>query len=155
MSLNTVDRYALAIELLSLGARINIISEETGISPKILRKAYFEMYKKSSPSGSLKFNPNFIYKSFSKAKEATLFVFFFRTESSDDFPRRCINSYRRYEAYIMTVSKTRPIFDISDSWMLAKWSSCGILKLVRCGRCRSAKLINNDQQQNICCICKS
>jgi hypothetical protein len=49
MSLNTVDRYALAIELLSLGARINIISEETGISPKILRKAYFEMYQKSSP----------------------------------------------------------------------------------------------------------
>lgn len=154
MSLNTVDRYALAIELLSLGARINIISEETGLSAKILRKAYFDMHGKSSSSGSLKFNPNFIYKSFSKTKEATLFVFFFRIENHDEFSRRCINSYRRYETYILTVSKSKPIFDISDSWMLAKWSMCGILKLVRCGQCRSAKLINSEQQQNVCCICK-
>ncbi|MBS3952776.1 MAG: hypothetical protein KGZ88_07495 [Methylomicrobium sp.] len=155
MSLNIIDRYATAIELLSLEARINIISDETGLSPKILRKAFVDMHKRSPPRGPLKFNSNFIYKSFSRTKEATLFVFFFRIEIHDDFIQRCINAYRRYKAYILTVYKVRPVFDFSDSWMIAKWSECGILKLVRCNHCRSAKLINNELQQNVCCVCKS
>lgn len=153
MSLNIIERHALAIELLSLEARINIISDETGLSPKILRKAFVDMHKRSPPSGPLKVNSNFIYKSFIRTKEATLFVFFFRIEIHDEFIRRCINAYRRYEGYILKVYKVRPFFDFSDSWMIAKWSECGILKLVRCGHCRSAKLINNEQQ-NVCCICK-
>lgn len=154
MSLNIIERYALAIELLSLGARINIIADETGLSPKILRKAFVDMYKRSPPSGPLKINSNFVYKSFIRTKEATLFVFFFRIEIHDEFIRRCINAYLRYEKYILTVRKIKPVFDFSDSWIIAKWSECGILKLVRCDHCRSAKLINNEQQQNVCCICK-
>ncbi|MFM8341654.1 MAG: FlhC family transcriptional regulator [Methylomonas sp.] len=85
MTLSTIKNYALAIELLSLGARTNIISEATGISPKLLSKAYVEMHQKSPPSGSLKFNPNFVYKSFSRTKEATMFVFFYRIETNQDF----------------------------------------------------------------------
>lgn len=157
MSLDILERHALAIELLSLGARIKIITEETGISPKVLRKAYFDMHQKSPPSGALKFSPNFIYKSLAKTKEATLFIFFYRIEKHEDFSRRCIDAYKHYEAHITTI-KNKPILDISDSWMLAKWASIGILKLVRCEQCRSAKLIvinNNDQQNNVCCVCRN
>lgn len=155
MTLSTIKNYALAIELITLGARINIIAEETGLSPKILRKAYIEMHQKSPSRGSNKITTNFIYKSLFKSKQATMFVFFFRIETNQEFPRRCINAYKKYEAYIFTVLKSQPAFDISDCWMLAKWSTCGIIKLIRCGNCRSAKLINNHDQQNICCICRS
>lgn len=155
MILNTINRYALAVELLSLRARINIISEATGLSMKILRKAYFDMHGKSPPSGSLKFNPNFIYKSISKSKEATIFVFFFRIENHDEFSRRCISAYNRYEAYVLKLSKIQPLLDVSDCWMLAKWSICGVIKLSRCGKCRSAKLIINDFQKNHCPICRN
>ena len=41
MKLNTFNRYSLAIELLSLDARISIVAEQTGLSPEILRKITF------------------------------------------------------------------------------------------------------------------
>lgn len=154
MIVNTINNYAIAHELLSLGARINIVADATGLSSKMLRKAYFDMHKRSPPSGSLRTNTNFIYKSFSKTKEATLFIFFFRIECTyDDFSKKCINAYKKYESYVFTVYKSKPAFDISDCWVLAKWSMCGIIKLVRCDNCRSAQLMSNNQEQT-CCICK-
>ncbi len=155
MTLNTLNQYALAIELLSLEARISIVAKESGLSPKILRKAFIDMHQRSPSSGSLKTTPQFIYKSFSRLKEATLYVFFFRVENNHDFCRRSINAYQRYCSYIKTVSKTEPLFDFSDAWQIAKWSESGILKLVRCGHCRSAKLITNKLQQNVCCVCRT
>jgi hypothetical protein len=43
MSLNTINQYALAIELISLGARTKIVAKETGLSPKII-SARTEIY---------------------------------------------------------------------------------------------------------------
>ncbi len=154
MSLNIIERYAIASELLLLKARINIIIEATDLSPKMLRKAFIDMHKISPSRGSMKFNSNFIYRSFSRTKEVTLFVFFFRIETHDNFTLRCISAYRRYDTYITTIQNVRPELDFSDAWIIAKWVECGILKLVKCSHCRSAKLINNVQVQNTCCVCK-
>ena len=49
MSLNTLNRYALAMELLSLEARISIVVKETGLSPAILRKAFIEILRPAVP----------------------------------------------------------------------------------------------------------
>lgn len=79
MSLNTLNRYALAMELLSLEARISIVAKETGLSPAILRKAFVEMHQRSPSSGPLKMSPLFI----SKHKEATLCAVFFDLKKND------------------------------------------------------------------------
>ena len=155
MSLNRVNRYALAIELISLGARTKIVVKETGLSPKIIRQAFEDTHQRSSSSGSLKTSPQFIFKSYSLLKEATLYVFFFRIEIDHESCRRSINAYRRYSSYIQTVSKAEPMLDFSDAWVISRWSESGVLKLVRCGQCRSAKLIDNKLQHNVCCVCKS
>ncbi|NOU22931.1 MAG: hypothetical protein HOO93_14325 [Methyloglobulus sp.] len=154
MILNTLNRHALAIELLSLKARISIVAKETGLSPAILRKAFVVMHQRSPSCGSLKTSPQFISKSFSLLKESTFYIFCFRIESDPDFCRRSINAYRHYSTYIKTVSNTAPLLDFSDAWVISKWSDTGILKLVRCNHCRSAKLVNNGLEQNVCCVCK-
>ena len=155
MSLETINQYALAMELLSLEARISIIVIETGLSVGILRKAFVDMYNRSPSSGPLKTSPLFIYKSYSRTKEATLYAFFFRIESVDLLCRRSINSYRRYTAYIESVSGSKPMLEFSEAWVISQWLVSGTLKLVRCGHCRSAKLIVNEQQYYVCSVCKS
>ena len=155
MSLDAINQYALAMELLSLEARISIIVIETGLSAGILRKAFVDMYNRSPSSGSLKTSPHFIYKSYSRTKEATLYAFFFRIESADPFCRRSINSYRRYSAYIQAVSQSKPMLEYSEAWLISKWLESGTLKLVRCKHCRSAKLIINEQQYYACCVCRA
>ncbi len=73
MSLNTINQYALAMELLSLESRISIVAKETGLSPKILRKAFVDMHQRSPSCGSMKTTPQFIFKNFSKLKHADNF----------------------------------------------------------------------------------
>ena len=155
MSLNKLNRQALAMELLSLETRISIVAKETGLSPAVLRKAFIEMHQRSPSSGSMKTSPQFIFKSLPMHKEATLYAFNFRIEKAPDFCRRSINAYRRYSSYINTASKSNPLLEFSDAWVISKWLDSGVLKLVRCSHCRSAKLINNELQHNVCCVCKS
>ena len=154
MSLNTLNRYALAVELLSLKPRISIVAKETGLSPAILRKAFVEMHQRSPSSGPMRASPLFMCKSFSKLKESTLCAVFFRLENPRHCARRVINGYRRYRSYINSVSNTDPLLDFSDAWVISTWLEIGVVKLVRCGHCRSAKLINNELQHNVCCVCK-
>ena len=154
MSLNTLNRYALAVELLSLKPRISIVAKETDLSPAILRKAFVEMHQRSPSSGPMRASPLFMCKSFSKLKESTLCAFFFRLENPRHCARRAINGYRRYRSYIKSVSNSHPLFDFSDAWAISMWMEAGVLKLVRCSHCRSAKLISNEHLHNVCGVCK-
>jgi len=155
MKLNTFNLYSLAMELLSLDARIKIVAKQTGFSHKILRKIFVEMHHRSPSQGSLKTSPEFIYKNFQLIKHATLYTFFFRIENATDFCRRVINAYQRYSSYIRTNLKSEPLLDFSDAWVISEWFDSGVLKLVRCSHCRSAKLITNKLQHHVCCVCKS
>ena len=155
MSLDTINRYALAMDLLSLDARISIVVKETGLSAGILRKAYVDMHHRSPASGSLKTSPHFIYKSHLRTKEATVYAVYFRIQNVDEFCQRTITSYRRYSSYIKSVSRSEPVLDFSEAWVISKWLTSGTLKLVRCGHCRSAKLLIDEQQYYVCCVCKT
>jgi hypothetical protein len=106
MSLNMLNRYALAMELLSLEARISIVAKETGLSSAILRKAFVEMHQRSPSSGPIKTSPLFMCKSFSKLKEATLCAVFFRLENPRHCARRVISGYRRYPVRISILYQT-------------------------------------------------
>lgn len=70
MALSTIKNYTLAIELINFDARTSIISEATGIYPKLLSKAYFDTHNKTPSSKSLKFNPKFVYKSIFENKRS-------------------------------------------------------------------------------------
>ena len=155
MNLDTLNRYALAVELLSLKPRISIVAKETGLSPAILRKAFVEMHQRSPSSGPIRTSPQFMSKSFSKHKEATLCAVFFRLENRRHCARRVINGYRRYRSYIKSVSNTEPLLDFSDAWVISTWLEIGVVKLVRYNHCRSVKLINNELEHNLCCVCRT
>jgi flagellar transcriptional activator FlhC len=154
MSMDTLNRYTLAMDLLALKARVSIVSKETGLSSTFLRKAFVEIHHRSPSKGSIKLSPEFINKSCNLLKEATLYIYFFHVEKSHKFSRRSINAYRRYSSYIRTVSNSEPLLDFSSAWAISKWTISGQLKLVRCSHCRSVKLINIKLQHNRCCVCK-
>jgi flagellar transcriptional activator FlhC len=156
MSLKTLSQYSVALEMLTLKARISIVAEAARLPPAILRKAFVEMHGISPPKGSQKVSPEFIFKSYQLQKEATLYLFFFHIETTTGlkFYRQSINAHKRYTSYISVVSKASPLLDFSDAWVMSKWAGSGELKLVRCRYCRSAKLITNKSQHHLCCVCR-
>lgn len=154
MSLSTLNNYSLAIELLSLKARISIVAKESGLSAAILRKAYVDMHQRSPASGPLRESPLFMCKNYSKHKEATLCAIFFRLEDPRHCIRRVINGFHRYNSYIEATSKNSPLLDFSELWVISTWMESGVLKLVRCSYCRSAKLTSREMKDNVCCVCR-
>jgi flagellar transcriptional activator FlhC len=155
MKLSTLSRYSLAVEMLSIDARISIVSKQTGFSHDVLREMYAEMHDSSPSAGPLKSSSNFFLKSYRLTKESTVYAFFFRIGDSADFHRRVISAYRYYVSYISKLSKSPPLLDFSDAWVLSEWIDAGVIKLVRCSYCRSAKLITNELRHHVCCVCKS
>jgi len=154
MSLNTLNKYALAIELLALNARISIVAKESGLSAAILRKAYVDMHHHSPASGPIRASPLFIWRSYQKYKEATLCAVFCRLENQQHGIRRVINGYRRYLSYIEATSKTTPLLDFSEAWRISTWMEAGVVKLVRCGYCRSARLTSSETKHTVCGVCR-
>lgn len=154
MSLNILNNYSLALELLAVNARISIIAKESGLSSAVLRKAYFDMYQRSPASGPMRASPLFICKSYQKYKEATLSAVFCRLEDRKHRIRRVINAYQRYQTYIETTSKKPPLLNFSELWAISTWMESGIVKLVRCEHCRSARLIGNDIRHSVCGVCR-
>jgi len=155
MKLSTFSRYSLALEMLSLDARVSIVSKQTGFSREVLREMYEEMHHRSSSAGSVKSSSNFFLKSYRLTKESTAYAFFLRIENSHDFHRQVINAYRYYVSYIRKLSKSSPLLDFSDAWVLSEWIDEGVIKLVRCSYFRSAKLITNELRHHVCCVCRT
>lgn len=154
--MTTINKYALATELLMLKARISIVAQETGLPLDFLRRNFHEIHHKSPSSGPNRTSPVFICKSLSKHKESTLYGVFFRLETDPLTVRRAINAYKRYCAYLLSASSnTHPQLSFSEAWVIASWLNSGAVKLVRCRHCRSAKLFSEEIKYHPCCVCKT
>lgn len=155
LGMNTIDCHNLASQLLRLGARISIIGFETGLSATYLRKAYSEIFHKPPPRGQMKASPNSVFRNFLIAKEATVFAFFYRIEPArNNQVFRSIAAYRRYAAFVASLEAGPPRIDFSTAYQIVKWIDADLLRLVRCGYCRSAKLDIATKSPSLCPVCK-
>jgi len=112
------------------------------------------MHQRSPASGPIRASPLFMCKSYPKYKEAILSAVFCRLEDRQHGIRRVINGYRRYLTYIETTKKKTPLLDFSEVWVISTWMESGVVKLVRCRHCRSARLIGDEMKYAVCGVCR-
>ncbi|MDO8941069.1 MAG: FlhC family transcriptional regulator [Methylicorpusculum sp.] len=153
MSVDALNVYNLALEMIKLDARISIISRETGLSTRLLRKSYREIHNKSPSSGLLRNTPDFIYKTKTKEKQATVFCILYKLDETASF-QRLINVYKRYIDFLTLSEQDKPtLLTFSEAWALSRFLDQAQVKLIECPVCSSARLIT-DQSFHVCPICK-
>lgn len=155
MNPNFLNEYSLAKDMLVLDARISIVAKETKLTSTFLRKAYFEIHNRSASSGPSRSQPEFMTKSFAKLKESTLYAVFYKLEQNEQNVRRVINGYRRYCKYLTSLSITKPKISFNDAYSISTWIETGVVKIVRCEHCRSAKLTSKELKYCMCCVCRT
>ncbi len=125
----------LAIELIHLGARLQVLETETGLSRERLLKLYKEVKGESPAKGMLPFSADW-FMSWQPNIHASLFVNIrqYLIDNSDlSGVHALVKSYRLYLEHVQT-NNLEPILTLTRAWTLVRFLG-PLLETVACKRC--------------------
>lgn len=126
----------LAIELINLGARLQVLETETTLSRERLLKLYREVKGVSPPKGMLPFSTDW-FVTWQPNIHASLFLDIFRYLSAQTDARgihAVVKAYHLYLEHLQT-EQIEPILSFTRAWTLWRYYDSKMLTLVPCTRC--------------------
>jgi flagellar transcriptional activator FlhC len=146
----------LAIELINLGARLQVLETETGLSRERLLKLYKEVKGKSPSKGMLPFSADW-FLSWQPNVHSSLFVDIYNYLIAHTELRgvqALIKSYRLYLEHVHATN-LEPILTLTRAWTLVRFLG-SLLETVSCTRC-GGHFITHRQDLNrnyVCGLCR-
>ena len=148
----------LAIELIELGARIQILQTETDLSRRRLISLYKEIHGVSPPKGMLPFSTDW-YMTWLPNIHSSLFYntyCWLRRKDEDDRMGAIVNAYRLYLEQVPMREDGKPVLALTRAWMLVRFFESKMMQLSECCRCQG-KFISHAyslDQDFVCGICQ-
>ena len=147
---------ALAIKLIGLGARLQMLEAETKLPHERLLKLYKEVKGESPAKGQLPFSTDW-FMAWQPNIHASLFFNFYEylQKTSDiDSLEAMIKAYELYQREIDTAGVACAM-SITRAWRLVKFVDCGMLGTTKCTRCRG-QFVNHTYELTehyVCGLC--
>ncbi|MCS2610257.1 flagellar transcriptional regulator FlhC [Halomonas dongshanensis] len=155
--IDEMNQVQLAIELIELGARLQVLETETELSRTRLIKLYKEVRGMSPPKGMLPFSadwfitwlPNIHSSLFYNMYQGLLFDT--ACERIDAF----VKAYRLYGEQ-MTLEAVEPVLGLTRAWTLVRFFESDLLQLTACERCGGHFVTHahSPAQGYVCGICQ-
>ena len=146
----------LAIELINLGARLQVLETETGLSRERLLKLYKEVKGESPSKGMLPFSADW-FLSWQPNVHSSLFVDIYHYITAHTELRgvqALIKGYRLYLEHVHANS-LEPILTLTRAWTLVRFLG-SLLQTVPCKRC-GGNFITHRQDLHrdyVCGLCR-
>ena len=145
-----------AIEMIELGARLQLLQEETSLSRERLLKLYKEVAGHSPSKGMLPYSTDW-FISWQPNIHSSLFMgiyHFLAKNASLSGLELLIKSYRLYLEQI-GVSGDEPILSITRAWFLLRFLDANMLHLTACNACGGHFVVNTDEihEDYVCGVC--
>lgn len=126
----------LAAELISLGARLQLLESETGLSRERLLRLYKEVKGVSPPKGMLPYSTDW-FTSWLPNIHASLFIGIYRYLAVHT--DRCgieaiVKAYRLYLEQ-MDASQSEAVLSLTRAWRLVRFFDAQMLQTTPCTRC--------------------
>jgi len=146
----------VAAELIELGARLQLLQEETALSRERLLKLYKEIKGVSPSKGMLPYSTDW-FMSWSHNIHSSLFmgIYRFLTENAAlSGIEPLIKSYRLYLEQI-SVSGDEPVLSITRAWFLVRFFNANMLQLTACQECGGKFVVHTNElyEGYVCGIC--
>ncbi len=134
---------AMAIRLIQLRARLQVLEEEFNLSREILIQLYKEVLGESPPKGMLPFSEDW-YSTWQPNIHSSLFMGYYQIFSKYTELSPLELLIKSYEMYLEEVSrhcnydKNHPFFSITRAWMMLKMMKYNhpMLRMTRCNECQ-------------------
>jgi flagellar transcriptional activator FlhC len=126
----------LAVELVELGARLQLLEAETNLSRERLLKLYKEVKGESPPKGMLPFSTDW-FMTWQPNIHASLFMAyyrFFRSHTQLRGLELTIKSYRMYLAQIER-GNMETVLSLTRAWTMVRFFDANMLQMATCGEC--------------------
>jgi hypothetical protein len=152
-----VKEITLAIELIELGARLQLLESETSLSRDRLIKLYKELKGASPPKGMLPFSTDW-FMTWQPNIHASLFYNIYRfmgAHGGCDSIHSIVKSYRLYLEHV-GLCEDEAVLSLTRAWTLVRFFDSGMLTTAPCTRCGGHFVAHaHDPQQGfVCGLCQ-
>ena len=127
----------LAVQLIELGARLQLLETETTLSRERLLKLYKEMRGKSPPKGMLPFSADW-FMTWQPNIHASLFLSihrYLRQHAQLKGIEAVIKAYQLYLEHLPPTPDEAPVLSLTRAWTLVRFYDSKMLTLVECREC--------------------
>lgn len=147
----------LAIELIELGARLQVLETETDLSRGRLIKLYKEVKGMSPPKGMLPFSADWFITWLPNIHSSLFYNIYrrFTEELGCDRMSAFVKSYRLYLEQI-ELDGTEPTLGLTRAWTLVRFFESDLLQLSRCKTCSGDFVAHahSPSHDYVCGICQ-
>ena len=152
-----VKEITLAIELIELGARLQLLEAETSLSRDRLIKLYKELKGVSPPKGMLPFSTDW-FMTWQPNIHSSLFynIYRFMIEHGGCASiQSIVKSYRLYLEHTL-LNGDEALLTLTRAWTLVRFFESRMLQLTACTRCRGQFVAHAHDPQHafVCGLCQ-
>ncbi|SEJ94185.1 flagellar transcriptional regulator FlhC [Paraburkholderia diazotrophica] len=148
-----VREITLAIELIELGARLQLLEAETTLSRDRLTRLYKEVKGESPPKGMLPFSTDW-FTTWQPNIHASLFYNIYRFMSQRGGCATIHSIVKAYRLYLehVRLHLDEPVLSLTRAWTLVRFFDSGMLQTTPCTRCRGHFVAHaHDPHQGFVC----
>ena len=154
---NEAREIQIAVELINLGARLQVLQEETALSRERLLKLYKEVKGESPSKGMLPYSTDW-FMSWLANIHSSLFMDIYQLMIKHTSVRgieALIKSYRLYLEQIQ-LTQGEPELSITRAWFLVRFFDAKMLELSCCKECGGHFVTHSDEltKDYVCGICR-
>jgi flagellar transcriptional activator FlhC len=146
----------LAIELIQLGARLQVLEAEIGLSRERLLRLYKEVKGESPPKGMLPFSTDW-FLGWQPNIHASLFVQVHRFIAQATGERGIGVAIKSYRLYLEHVAQQRlePLLSFTRAWTLLRFFESKLLQTAPCVRCMGNYVVHTLELHDhfVCGLC--
>lgn len=147
----------VAIDLIKLGARLQLLQEETSLSRERLLRLYKEIKGESPSKGMLPYSTDW-FMSWQPNIHASLFMDIYRflvMNAGIEGVQALITAYRLYLDQMQGIEESEPLLSITRAWFLIRFFKAGMMQLSPCKECGGYFVthINELHGHYVCGIC--
>lgn len=154
---NESNQIQLAIELINLGARLQLLEAHTSLSRERLIKLYKELKGKSPPKGMLPFSTDW-FLTWQPNIHSSIFLniynFLVKNAGIDGIVA-ITKAYKLYLQQVEIESDEEPVLSLTRAWTLVRFVESHMLKMQGCTCCKGQFVVdaydlNHDYVCNLC-----
>ncbi|MFZ6672394.1 flagellar transcriptional regulator FlhC [Undibacterium sp. Xuan67W] len=134
---NEAQEIQLAIDLVNLGARLQLLESETSLSRERLLKIYKELKGVSPPKGMLPFSTDW-FITWQPNIHSSLFMNihkYLNDHAEIKGIEAVVKAYRLYLEQAPVASGEESVLSLTRAWTLVRFFDAKILKFAKCSKC--------------------
>ncbi|SFU20304.1 flagellar transcriptional activator FlhC [Kosakonia arachidis] len=152
--INEINDIVIAMELISYGARMQVLESETILSRRKLLRLYKEVKGCSPAKGMLPFSPDW-FMSWEQNIHSSLFynIYLYLHKMEKKRPiESLLKAWRLYKEQCPDEPREKPVFEFTRAWTLLRFIDCGMLEQIPCSNC-GGKFISTVRYTNASFTC--